>query len=268
MAIKRPAFYDLFPKRPIIGTIHLKALPGSPDYAHTLSDTIDAALADARVYEQGGCAALIVENFFDAPFFKDQVGPETIAAMARIATLIRQQTKLPLGINVLRNDAISAMAIAAACDCQFIRVNVLAWAMLTDQGVIEGKSAQLLRFRAQLQAPVLVLADCLVKHAVPLAPQSMTFVAMDTWERGGADALIISGVGTGKATDEDDVRQARIGAPDAPLLIGSGVSEQNIGSLLTVADGAIVGTAFKVGGQITQPVELARVERLVALAKG
>ncbi len=267
MTIKRPEFFDVFPKRPIIGTVHLKALPGSPAYDNDLAATIEAALHDAEVYEWGGCAALIVENFFDAPFLKDQVGPETIAAMARVATLIRQKTKLPLGINVLRNDAISAMAIAAACDCQFIRVNVLAWAMLTDQGVIEGKSAQLLRFRAQLQANVLVLADCLVKHAVPLAPQSMEFVAMDTWERGGADALIISGVGTGKATDEGEVRQARKGAPDAPLLIGSGVNEANVGSLLTVADGAIVGTSFKVDGKIDNPVELARVQRLVALAR-
>jgi len=267
MPVKRLAFYDIFPKHPIIGTIHLKALPGSPAYANDLVDTIDSALQDAEVYEKGGCDALIVENFFDAPFFKDQVGPETIAAMTRIATLVRQTTKLPIGINVLRNDAISAMAIAAACDCQFIRVNVLAWAMLTDQGVIEGKSAQLLRFRAQLQAKVLVLADCLVKHAVPLSPQSMEFVAMDTWERGGADALIISGVGTGKATDEGDVQQARKGAPDAPLLIGSGVNEQNVASLLQVADGAIVGTSFKIDGKIDNPVELARVQRLVGLAK-
>ena len=267
MTINRLTFYNVFPKQPIIGTIHLKALPGSPAYDNDLSTTIESALYDAEVYERGGCDALIVENFFDAPFFKEQVGPETIAAMARIATLVRQKTKLPLGINVLRNDAISAMAIAAACDCQFIRVNVLAWAMLTDQGVIEGKSAQLLRFRAQLQAKVLVLADCLVKHAVPLSAQPMEFVAMDTWERGGADALIISGVGTGKATDEAEVRQARKGAPGAPLLIGSGVNEQNISSLLTVADGAIVGTSFKVDGKIDNPVEFSRVQRLVALAK-
>jgi len=267
MAANRPTFADVFPKQPIIGTIHLHALPGAPEYVDDLDSTIAAALSDAHAYQNGGCDALIVENFFDAPFFKDQVGAETVAAMARIATLIRQQSRLPLGINVLRNDGLSALAIATACACQFIRVNVLSWAMLTDQGVIEGKSAQILRYRSQLHSPVLILADCLVKHAVPLAPQDMEFVAMDTWERGGADALIVSGVATGHATDAEEVRKARKGAPDAPILIGSGTTEANVSALLKVADGAIVGTSFKVDGLITNPVDPARVARLVKLAK-
>ena len=268
MPAKRPAFRDLFPNKPIIGTIHLRALPGSPDYDGDLPAAIDSALADTQAYQDGGCDALIVENFFDAPFFKDQVGAETVAAMAHIATLIRQQTKLPLGINVLRNDGLSALAIATACGAQFIRVNVLSWAMLTDQGVIEGKSAQILRYRSQLRSNVLILADCLVKHAVPLAPQDMEYVAMDTWERGGADALIVSGVATGHATDVAEVRKARLGAPDAPILIGSGTNESNVRELLGVADGAIVGTSFKLNGQIANPVDPARVKRLVGLAKG
>lgn len=194
-------FAKLFPSKPIIGTIHLKALPGSPAYDGNIASILDSALADAESYERGGCDGLIIENFFDAPFFKDQVGPETVAAMTRIVTVLRQRTKLPLGINVLRNDGMSAIAIATACECQFIRINVLSWAMLTDQGVIEGKSAQLLRYRRQLQSDVLIFADCLVKHAISIAPLEMELVAADTWERGGADALIISGVATGKTTD-------------------------------------------------------------------
>src|SRR5260221_14303026 len=125
--------------------------------------------------------------------------------MARIG----QQAQLPVGVNVLRSDVLGALAIASACDCQFIRVNVLTWAMLTDQGVIEGKSAQIARYRRQLLSDALIFADCLVKHAVPIAPQSMELVAMDTWERGGADALVVRGVGTGQENDFNDVVAAR-----------------------------------------------------------
>jgi uncharacterized protein len=261
------SFTGLFPTRAIIGMIHLGALPGSPAYAGNMRTVLDRALRDADTLEQGGVDALMIENFFDAPFYKDQVGPETVAAMTSMITLIRQQTRLPLGVNVLRNDGLSALAIATACDCQFIRVNVLTWAMLTDQGIIEGKSAQISRFRRQLLSDALIFADCLVKHAVPLAAQSMELVAMDTWERGGADALVISGVGTGKETDFEDVVAARKGAPDAPIFIGSGVTPDTLGKFLSVADGVIVGTYFKEGGKVENPVDGSRVRGLTEVKK-
>ncbi len=266
--VNNPAsFAGLFPTKPIIGMIHLGALPGSPAYAGNMRTVLDSALRDADTLEQGDIDALMIENFFDAPFYKDQVGPETIAAMSSIITRIRQQTQLPLGVNVLRNDGLSALAIATACDCQFIRVNVLTWAMLTDQGVIEGKSAQIARFRRQLLSDALIFADCLVKHAVPIAPQSMELVAMDTWERGGADALVVSGVGTGKETDFNDVVAARQGAPDAPILIGSGVKPDNLEKFLSVADGVIVGTYFKEGGKVESPVDGSLVRALMQIKK-
>ena len=129
--------------KPVIGMVHLKALPGAPAYGGDVQAVIDAALADATALEQGGADGIMVENFFDAPFFKDHVGPETVAAMTRVMTLLRGHTRLPLGVNVLRNDGMSALAIATACDCQFVRINQLAWAMLTDQGILEGKAAEI-----------------------------------------------------------------------------------------------------------------------------
>jgi hypothetical protein len=260
-------FRKLFPHKPIIGMIHLMALPGSPSYAGSLQAVIDRALSDAQALEHGGIDGMMIENFFDAPFFKDHVPAETVAAMTRIVTLIRQQTALPLGVNVLRNDALSAMAIASVGDCQFIRANQLSWAMLTDQGIIEGKAAELLRLRRNLGSEVLVLGDCLSKHAAPLVPQSMELVALDTWERGGADALIVSGVATGHETDIQDVRDAKKGAPDAPVLIGSGVTPENALALLEAADGLLVGTYFKVDGRVANPVDGSRVRGLVQRVK-
>jgi membrane complex biogenesis BtpA family protein len=267
-ATLKPRFADVFPNKPIIGMIHLRALPGSPYYEGSMQTVIDSALADADVLEQGGVDALMIENFFDAPFFKDQVGPETVAAMSRVIAAVRGRTSLPLGVNVLRNDGLSALAIAAACDCQFIRVNQLSWAMLADQGVIEGKAAQITRFRRQLGTSAIIFADCLTKHAMPIAPQPMELVAMDTWERGGADALVISGVATGKPTDLNDVLEARKGAPDAPILLGSGVTAENIGKYWPTITGALVGTYFKVDGKVENPVDLARVQSLVKAKNG
>lgn len=267
MSKQNHAFAALFPHKPLIGMIHLKALPGSPAYEGAFSRVIESALSDLDALERGGLDGIIIENFFDAPFFKDQVGPETVAAMSRVVTNIRQRTNLPLGVNVLRNDGISALAIATACDCQFVRINQLSWAMLADQGIIEGKAAQILRYRRMLDSNVMIFTDCLTKHAVPLAPQSMEWVALDTWERGGADALIVSGMATGYETDYNDVLAARKGAPDAAILIGSGVTDRNLEKFLPVADGILVGTWLKQDGRVENPVDISRVRRVVSLKK-
>lgn len=243
--------------------VHLQALPGAPLYQGDMNAVIDAALADALTLEQGGVDGIMVENFFDAPFFKDRVPPETVAGMTRVVATLRQKIRAPLGVNVLRNDGISALAIAAACDARFVRINILSWAMLADQGIIEGRAAEIARYRKMLGAEVLIFTDCLTKHAEPLAPMQMEWVARDTWERGGAEALVISGKATGYATDVSGVVAARRGAPDAPLLIGSGAAAENIAAYLPYVDGAVIGTALKREGRVENPVELARVQAFV-----
>ncbi len=265
----REAFTKLFgAKKIVIGMVHLKALPGAPRYENNIGAAIDAALADAAALEQGGVDGIMIENFFDAPFFKEHVPPETVASMSRVITMIRQKTKLPLGVNVLRNDGISALAIAAACEAQFVRINIVSWAMLADQGIIEGRAAEIARYRKMLGANILIFTDCLTKHAEPLAPMQMEWVALDTWERGGVDALVVSGKATGYATDLGDVIAARKGAPDAPLLIGSGVTVENVLDFLPVVDGAIVGTSLKVDGRAENPVEVVRVRAVVEKVRG
>lgn len=265
----REPFDALFGKKKVtVGMVHLKALPGAPMYAGNINTVIDAALADANALEQGGVDGIMIENFFDAPFFKDRVPPETIAGMTRVISTVRLKTKLPLGVNVLRNDGISALAIATACDAQFVRINIVSWAMLADQGIIEGRAAEIARYRKMLGANILIFTDCLTKHAEPLAPMEMRWVALDTWERGGVDALVISGKATGYATDLGDVIAARKGAPDAPLLIGSGVTAESVLDFLPIVDGVILGTSLKVNGKVEQPVDLARVRAVVDKVKG
>jgi membrane complex biogenesis BtpA family protein len=264
----REPFDQLFGKKKVvIGMVHLRALPGAPRYSGNFSTVIDAALSDAAALEQGGVDGIMLENFFDAPFFKDRVPPETVASMSRVVTTLRQKTKLPLGVNVLRNDGISALAIATACDAQFVRINIISWAMLADQGIIEGRAAEIARYRKSLGSNVLIFTDVLTKHAAPMAPMEMQWVAHDTWERGGADALVVSGKATGYATDLGDAIAARKGAPDAPILIGSGVTADSVRDYLPVVDGVLVGTWLKTDGQVANPVDLNRVKQVVAAAQ-
>jgi membrane complex biogenesis BtpA family protein len=249
--------------RALIGVVHLKPLPGAPRWEGNFQALIDFAVADARAYERGGAHAIFVENFGDVPFTKTKVGPETIAAMTAAGGAIRAAVKLPLGFNVLRNDAQAALALCAACGGDFIRVNVHTGAMLTDQGLIEGDAFTTVRYRDRIRPGAGIFADVHVKHAVPLGDWTLEDSAHDTVERGLADALIVSGVGTGQAADLADVERVRRACPQTKLLLGSGVNVANVKDYLRFADGVIVGSSLKRDGKLANPVDPKRVAALV-----
>lgn len=255
--------FDLHPKL-FIGVVHLKPLPGSPRFHGTLDNIINNAIVDATAYDRGGAHALFIENFGDVPFAKGHVGPETVAAMAVVARAIREHTKLPFGFNVLRNDAKSALALCAATGGSFIRVNVHSGAMITDQGIIEGDAYNTVRYRQQICPHVQILADVHVKHAEPLGEAGLGDTARETVERGLADAIIISGIGTGFATDFGDVELARRALPKGRILVGSGVNTHNAAEFMNIADGFIVGSSLKFNGKLASHVDQKRV---AALAK-
>ncbi len=247
----------------LIGMVHLKALPGAPRYAGSMADILDAALADAQALQSGGMDAILVENFFDAPFFVGSVPPETVAAIAAIVSRIVQEVGIPVGVNVLRNDVFSAIAIAAATGAKFVRCNVYVGAAVTDQGLIEGRAAEATRTRVRLSASVDILADVHVKHAIQLSYRPIGDEATDAVERGLADAIIVSGPATGSATPVDRLQEVREALPRVPLLVGSGFSLETARALLAVAEGAIVGSSLKVDGVVSNPVDPGRVRRLV-----
>lgn len=253
----------------VIGVLHLLPLPGSPSWGGDSEDILAAATRDAEAYIEGGVDALIVENFGDSPFTRGRVDAEVVAAMARVATVLAPLLgDLPLGFNVLRNDARSALGLAASCGGSFVRVNVLTGAAVTDQGIIEGDAASLLRERQRLglAAKVAIWADVHVKHAAPLGGGDIRDAARDTLGRGGADALIISGSGTGAPVDLATLALVRDAVPEAGLLIGSGATADTTPELLKHADGIIVGTAAKRDGLLSAPVDPDRVRRLVDAA--
>ena len=249
-------------RRVLIIVIHLLPLPGSPRWGGNLNKVIRSALDDAKASEDGGADAVIIENFGDAPFYKGDVPAETVAAMAVAGTTVRQAVKLPIGFNVLRNDGHAALALCASCGGDFIRVNVLSGAMVTDQGIIEGCACAVTRLRRQLAPSAKILADVHVKHASPLANLPLEIAARDTIERGLADALIVSGTGTGQTTSLADVKRVRSACAQASILIGSGATAAEAASYLQFADGLIVGTWVKRAGKLSNPVDCNRVAAL------
>ncbi|WP_460200882.1 photosystem I biogenesis protein BtpA [Scytonema sp. NUACC21] len=260
--------YQLFKTRtPIIGVVHLLPLPTSPRWGGSLKAVIDRAEQEATALASGGVDGIIVENFFDAPFTKNQVDPAVVSAMTVVTQRIQNLVTLPVGINVLRNDASSAMAIATCVRAHFIRVNVLTGVMATDQGIIEGDAYNLLRYRRQLGSDVKIFADVLVKHAHPLSAVNLTTAVCDTIERGLADAVILSGWSTGSPTSLEDLELATSAANGTPVFIGSGASWENIATLLQAADGVIVSSSLKRHGRREQPIDPNRVSQFVEAAR-
>ncbi|HEX8522192.1 MAG TPA: BtpA/SgcQ family protein [Tepidisphaeraceae bacterium] len=251
--------------KPIVGMLHLGALPGSPMYGGSMGKIREVLLSDAQKLAEGGVHGLMMENFGDTPFFPGRVGAETVAHMTALAAEVRRVAPhLPLGINVLRNDGLSALSIAHAVGAEYIRVNVLCAARLADQGILHGIAHDLLRLRAQLGAEkIRIFADVDVKHSAPLAPRPIVDEVDDTIERGLADALVVSGAGTGKPADPSKLREVKSAAGKTPVFLGSGVSPKTIGALWDQADGFIVGTHFKVGGNATDVVDVARVREFM-----
>jgi uncharacterized protein len=248
-----------------IGMIHLPALPGSPRSQLSIAECIERALCDAEALRNGGVDGIIVENFHDVPFRPGRVDAHTVAAMTRICREVRERVDCRIGVNVLRNDAQAALGIALAAEADFIRVNIHSGAMVTDQGVITGEADQTLRTRRALDAEhIQIFADVLVKHAAPLGPLAIEEAVGDVIERGLADAVIVSGAATGQVTGADDVQRAARVAGSVPVYVGSGVTAQNVSSLVPPAQGLIVGSWLKIDGNVDNLVDITRVRQLRA----
>ncbi len=247
----------------LLGALHLQPLPGAPRAAASLDDVEAAALRDADTMMRGGLDGIIVENFGDAPFERGRVEPWTVAAMTRIALRLRARVDGWLGVNVLRNDARAALAIAASVGAELVRVNVFVGAAVTDQGVIEGCARSLLQARRALGATVAVAADLDVKHAAPLVRRPLADEAADAWHRGGADALIVTGPATGRSADLEALREVRRAVPEAPIWLGSGLRPDTAGGIAPLVDGVIVGTFLHTDADLAQPVDPERTRALV-----
>jgi membrane complex biogenesis BtpA family protein len=250
--------------KPVIGVVHLLPLPGSPGFTGDLGAIFDRMEGDVVAYVEGGVDGLIVENYGDAPFLKDRVESYTVALMTHLARRVVETSGLPCGVNVLRNDAEAALSIAYATGCRFIRVNVHTGAMITDQGVIEGRAGHTLRLKKLLDASTRIFADVHVKHARPVKPLDFDQAVQDAVERGKADAVIVTGAGTGKLASLKEIARAKKSVPRTPVFVGSGVTLESLERTLRTADGVIVGSSLKRGGRAEEPVSARKVQAFMA----
>lgn len=247
--------------KPVVGMIHLLPLPGSPRWEGSMNRILDRALADAGILVEEGLDGLLVENFGDAPFFPSNVPPETVAAVAVVVREVTRSFSVPVGVNVLRNDAHAALATAVAAGAAFIRVNVHAGCMFTDQGLLQGQAHDTLRIRRNLGLPLTLLADVLVKHGTPPPGVTLAPAARDTLQRGLADGIILTGPETGSPVRAEEVQELRAVLPEgAKVWVGSGATPDSAPLLLRVADGLIVGSTLQAGGIPGGGVERARVQ--------
>lgn len=258
-------------KKILIGVVHLGALPGSPGCLGGLGPVVERGISDARTMAAAGFDGLIVENYGDIPFLAEAVGPETVASMTVAVNEIKKAVRLPVGVNVLRNDAAAALAIAGACGCEFVRVNILVGAFVTSEGLIQGKPGEVSRLRKAVAPEALVFADTMVKHANPVAPTGLGEDVLDVVERGGADAVIVTGPRTGRPPSADDLETVRASLKgacrDRPILVGSGVDPSNAEDFLRLSDGLIVGSYIRRGGRAGEEIvpdraaEIAKIKR-------
>lgn len=243
------------PTPALIGVIHLPPLPGSPAHQLTSVEIAERAVADGQTLKDARFDAAILENFGDMPLSRGPLPPASVAAIAVVADRVRRKTGLKIGINALRNDPLAALGIAAAVEAAFIRVNVHTGVYATDQGMIEGRADETLRYRKLLGKRIAIFADIHVKHATPVSHPDIVRAAEDTAYRGLADALIVTGPATGEAVKVDDLRRVREAVSDRRLFVGSGATAETVAQLLTVADGVIVGSGIKPGGDTSRPID-------------
>lgn len=239
----------------VICVVHLKPLPGSPLY-RGFDEILETALKDVKAIEEGGADALIVENFGDRPFLRSATR-ETIASMSVVAWEIKKSTNLAIGINVLRNDAISSLAIAKAVNADFIRVNQFFFPSISPEGFLFGEAGKILRYKRGIDCKAMIFADVNVKHAVHFAEFEDYLLNA---ERCLMDALIVTGKATGLEVPVESLEKVR---RIAPVLAGSGVNAENAEKIAKHCDGVIVGTYIKDRGKVSAE----KVSRIVKAVK-
>ncbi len=250
--------------KPIIGMIHVAALPGAPANTQTVDEIAAQAVREAAIYRDCDVDGIAIENMHDAPYLRGKVGPEIVAAMAVIGRAVKTESRLPTGIQILAGANIEAMAVAHAAGLDFIRAEGFVFAHVADEGLIQSSAAELLRYRKMIGAErVQVWTDVKKKHSSHAITADISLGATaEAVEFMRGDAVIVTGSVTGDAPKIADVQEAKSHCR-LPVLLGSGVDENNIADFYQAADGFIIGSYFKTGGHWANPLDAERVRSLM-----
>ena len=255
---------EIIKSKLVIGMIHVDALPGTPKYSGTVKSIINKALVEAEIFNDTGIDALMIENMHDVPYLKKEVGPEVTSIMSIIAQEIKAKTGLPIGIQILAGANKEAIAAAHAAGVDFIRAEGFVFAHVADEGIFESDAGELLRYRRQIGAEdVLIFTDIKKKHSSHSITSDISIV--DTAKAAEfflSDGVIVTGSSTGEEADLNEIKNVRA-AIKLPVIIGSGITINNIQKYFNEADAFIVGSYFKKEGNWQKSVEPERVEKFM-----
>lgn len=263
---------DIFPEsQAAIAMIHVGALPGTPKHATTLDDIILRARAETRLVAEAGFDGVLIENMHDAPYLNRTVGPEITAAMTAVGVAVRDAwleardvptgAPVPLGVQILAAANREALAVAHSCGAAFVRVENFAYAHVADEGLMpDADAGPLLRYRRLIGAErIRIFADVKKKHAGHAITSDVPLdEAAQTAQFFGADAVIVTGRATGLPASVEDAATVR-GAVRVPVVIGSGLTPNNLPAFAPHADLFIVGSFLKIDGVWSNPIDVERM---------
>lgn len=255
-------FKELFniPK-PIIGMIHVDALPGTPNFKGSIKDIINKAINEAQIYLDAGINSIIIENMHDVPYLNRKVGPEITSLMSIIGYEIKNKTNFPIGIQILAGANKEALACAKSAGIDFIRAEGFVFAHVADEGIINSDAGELLRYKKNIDAKdILIFTDIKKKHS---SHNLTADVSIEETAKAAefflSDGIILTGTSTGKEADLNELKAVKK-ISKLPVIIGSGITEMNVESYLPFCDAMIVGSFFKENGNWKNKVEKKRVE--------
>jgi hypothetical protein len=251
-------------KKTIIGMIHVEPLPGTPKFKASMPEIIAKAKAEAVLYQEAGIDILAIENMHDVPYLNKKVGPEIVAAMAVVGYEVKNATGLRCGVQVLAGANREALGIALAAGLDFIRAEGFVFGHVADEGYIDANAGETLRYRRQIGAEqILVLTDIKKKHSSHAITADVDIVeTAHAAEFFLSDGVIVTGIATGTEASLEELQQVKA-AVQIPVLVGSGVTMDNVDRYLAVADALIIGSYFKQGGHWTQGVDFERVKNFM-----
>jgi uncharacterized protein len=250
-------------EKPIIGMVHLLPLPGSPlyDAKGGIGKIIEAAARDIEALQEGGVDALMFGNEGDRPYLL-KASPVALASYAFAIGELKPRIKLPFGVNYLW-DPVASVALAVASRARFAR-EIFTGVYDSDMGLWSPDAASAVRLRTDAgRSDLKLMFNINAEFASPMGERSIAQRAKSAVFSSLADVVLVSGPMTGEAVEMSNLQQAKKAVGPIPVFANTGVNIDNVKTVLSVGDGAIVGTHFKAGGDTWKPVDQARVKRFM-----
>ena len=252
--------------KPVIGMVHVKALPGTPKHNLSVNQIIVHAVEEAKLYKKAGINSIMIENMHDVPYLKNGVGHEVSSLMTLIAHYIKRETNLPVGIQILAGANKEALAVAKSANIDFVRAEGFVFSHVADEGIIEAQAGELLRYRKQIEADnIAVFTDIKKKHSSHAITSDVSL--LDTAQAARfflSDGVIVTGNHTGSEASLEELQELK-SKLDFPIIVGSGITKDNIKKYLPVADAFIVGSYFKENGYWENKLSYDRIAGLMEL---